>query len=260
MRRMAMATVAALGCGLALAQGPDADALMAQVDRANRPAFERARLKMELLGEGAPLVREMTWLTHVDGANRRSSLIKFTAPSNLQGVGTLVVEEEGRPNAIWHYQPASRNVRRIAASHRQNRFMGTEFVFEDFEGLKRDKYRFEWLRDEPCRGSHTCHVIRAEATDAQERDTSTYGRKLFWVDPAISAIVKTEFQDRAGKAVKVFESSDFRAHGRGNQWRASRQLMRNLADGRSTRLTEVERQVDVPFDPALVSLQQLRTD
>lgn len=238
--------------------GSGADAIMAKVDQSNRPKYEIAKMRMELLGDNAaPLSRELVWhFLNDDGS--RVSLLKFSAPAAVKSVGTMVVEEAGKTNAIWHYLPATRNVRRISAEHRQNRFMGTEFVFEDFEGLKLSKYEFKLLRAETCRQTSRCHVIEAIAGDAEERDSSSYGKKVFWIDQDSFAIVRTELYDRDGAIAKVAENSDFRTIGA--YTRPRRQVMLNKRNGHSTVLTELERKIDVQFDRYYVSQQYLRSE
>jgi hypothetical protein len=237
---------------------PDAATIMANVDRMNRPRYEVTRMRMELSGnDGGAQSRELVWRSVNDGSTR-TSLFRFTDPASLRGVGTLVVEAEGRPNAIWHYLPATRNVRRIAGEHRQNRFMGTEFVFEDFEGLQLDRYAFDLLRSEACPGNGACYVIEGRPGDAGERAGSGYGRKVFWVDQKTHAIVRIELFDPAGTLAKVHESTDF--HAVAGYWRARRQVMTNVRTGRSTVLLELERTVDVPFDKYYVSQQYLRAE
>ena len=213
---------------------------------------------MELAGAGgAVMTRELVWyFRNEDG--RRTSLMKFTAPANFRGVGILVIEERDKPNAIWHYLPASRNVRRISSEHRQNRFMGTEFIFEDFEGLKLDKYRFTLTGSAACAEAAQCHVVEARATDPAELAGTSYARKVFHVDRQNYAIVKTELYDKDDKLLKVFEASGWRKLG--GYWRAQLQTMSNVAEGRVTRLREVERKLDAPFEPYYTSQQYLRSE
>lgn len=235
----------------------DAMALMKQVDESNRPAFEKVTMKMEVRGSGEPLVRELTW-HFTNTADKRTSLLKFSAPANVEGSGTLVVEQPGQDNAIWHYQPSTRNVRRISSQHRQNRFMGTDFIFEDFEGLKLDKYRFAHLRKEPCADGGSCDVVEAVATDKKEMAGSSYSKKLFWVDPDKHVITRTELYGADGKLAKTYESSGFRKIG--THWRPKAQEMRTADGSHSTRISEVERSLDQPFDMYYVSQQYLRSD
>lgn len=232
--------------------------IMTKADQMNRPQYEIATMRMELVSEkNSMLKRELIWHFRNEG-DKRTSLMKFTAPANIQGVGILVIEEKNTANAIWHYLPASRNVRRISAEHRQNRFMGTEFVFEDFEGLKLDKYQFVLIGAKECtQGSH-CYVIEGRATDKEELSSSSYGKKIFWVNQRNDVIVKTEFYDKHDKLIKVFEGSGFRRFG--NYWRPTLQTMSNLLENRSTRLIEIERKLDQAFEPYYTSQQYLRSE
>lgn len=255
---LALCCISLLSLPVSAATSPDAMALMKQVDQGNRPAFEKVTMKMEVRGSGDPLVRDLTW--HFTNAPaKRTSLLKFNAPANVQGSGTLVVEQQGEDNAIWHYQPSTRNVRRISSQHRQNRFMGTDFVFEDFEGLKLDKYRFSLLRKEPCgNAGGSCEVVEAVATDKSEKAGSSYSKKLFWVDAEKHVITRTELYGADGKLAKTYESTGFRKLG--SHWRPQVQEMRTADGSHSTRITEVDRSLDQPFDAYYVSQQYLRSD
>lgn len=256
--RLALAALLLTSAAGAAPAAGDGRAIMEQADRMNRPEWEMAEVRMELADRsGTVNVRELTWhFRNRDG--ERVSLLKFTAPANVEAVGLLVRERTGEPNAIWHYLPATRNVRRISAGHRQNRFMGTEFVFEDFEGLQLDRYRFELLGSEPCAGDRRCDLVEARASDAREAAESGYSKKVFWVDREARFLVKTELFDRDGKLAKVFAGEGFRPV-RGH-WRPTVQTMTNLADGRVTRLIEVSRRVGEPFDPHYLSQQYLRSE
>lgn len=252
------AALAALLLGGAAAQAQTAAEVMDKADRMNRPNHEVATLKMELAdAAGGVMTRELVWYFR-NQEGKRTSLLKFTAPANIRAVGIMVVEEKGQPNAIWHYLPASRNVRRISAEHRQNRFMGTEFIFEDFEGLKLDKYDFTLTGSQPCGQGGQCHVVEARASDPKEAASSSYGKKVFYVDREHFTIVKTELFDKAGKLQKVFETSGWRRLS--GYWRPQLQSMQNVAEKRTTRLREVERKLDVPFEPYHTSQQYLRSE
>lgn len=232
--------------------------IMDKADRMNRPSYEIARMQMELVDAGGSVLkRDLIWYFRNE-EGKRTSLMKFTGPANMRGVGILVIEEAGLPNAIWHYLPASRNVRRISAEHRQNRFMGTEFIFEDFEGLKLDKYAFTLTGSQPCAGTSQCYVVEARASDKAEATSSSYGRKVFHVDRQTYSIVKTELFDKSDKLLKVFEASGWRRMG--SYSRPQVQTMSNVVEKRITHLREVERKLDVPFEPYYMGQQYLRSE
>lgn len=257
--------VSAAFCGAWLALSPpvagapsaaDGAAIMAAVERMAGARFEIVTMRMELKADdGTSLVRELTSRAIDEGAGR-ATLTRFTAPASLRGVGTLVVEEAGKANAIWHYVPATRNARRVSGEHRQNRFMGTEFTFEDFEGIKRERYAFTVQGEEACVGAGRCFVVEARPVDAEEKATSGYARKVYRVDQRNHAIVRVDLFDRTGTLVKIFENSEFLD--RGGHWRPRRQVMTNVRTGRATVLTEIERALDEPFDRQSVSPQALR--
>ncbi|UUZ48682.1 outer membrane lipoprotein-sorting protein [Massilia sp. B-10] len=81
---------------------------------------------------------------------------------------------------------------------------------------------------------------------------------MFYVDRQSYAIVKTELFDKSGKLAKLFDTSGWRRIG--NYWRPQLQTMSNVAEHRVTLLREVERKLDVPFEPYYVGQQYLRSE
>ena len=237
---------------------PQGFAIMTKADEMNRAKYEVVKMNMLLLDHGKEqMSRELIWYFMNDG-NTRTSLLKFTAPPSVQGDGVLIEEDKGKPNAVWNYLPATRNVRRISGELRQNRFMGTEMVFEDFEGLKLDKYDYRLLRSDACPESGACFVIEAKASDAEEKNTSGYSKKIFWVNRDNFVIVKTELYDKSGVLAKVWELSGLRQVS--GYWRSKRETMTNLLNGRSTVLLEENRKLGQPFDKYYVGQQYLRSE
>jgi hypothetical protein len=247
-----------LAVGLNASVDNQADDIMARADDMNRAHFEKLQLTMQLLEEGKVRAsRELVWY-FVNEGNIRSSLLKFTAPPSIQGDGVLIIEDNQQPNAVWNYLSATRSVRRIAGEHRQNRFMGTEMVFEDFEGLKRDLYEYRILRSYACPQSGMCYVIEGQANNADERNTSSYSKKIFWINRDNKVIVKIDLYNKSGVLEKVCEMSGMRLIS--GYWRPKRETMTNLLNGRATVLLEEERKLNQPFDKYFISQQYLRSE
>jgi hypothetical protein len=238
--------------------GQDARALMEASEQATKSRTEIARYALELRDAGGGLVQSRTMQFHYKRGERgESTLVRFESPSAIAGTGLLIEDQGLAANDIWLYLPATRRLRRIAGSEKTNWFMGTEFSHEDFEDYRLDLYRFERLDSRDC-GEAVCDRIAAEPADPSERAASGYSRKVYWIDRDSLYPVRIEYFDRAGEPAKQLVASGL--HQVDGYWRPQRIEMRNLGNGRSTRLIAQQRQMDVALDDYLVSSRFLRAD
>lgn len=188
-----------------------------------------------------------------------STLFKFTAPPVLQGTGLLIVDTGKAVNDIWIYMPANRRIRRIAGAEKSNWFMGTEFTHEDFEDYKVSAYTFHLDKsDDACGEQQRCAVVSAVPSDTTEREASGYSKKIYWIEKQTMYPVRIDYVDKAGVASKRL---DVRKLVRvGSYWRPQMYEMRNMSNGRMTRLTAVSRDVDSPLDDHYLSQRYLRSE
>jgi hypothetical protein len=193
----------------------------------------------------------------IDGSE--STLFRFTGPPVVQGTGLLIVDAGKPVNDIWMYLPQTRRIRRIAGAEKSNWFMGTEFTHEDFEDYKRSAYAFQLDKeDEGCGEQQRCFVVSAVASDAAEKEASGYGKKVYWIEKQTMYPVRIDYLDKSGAPAKRLDVHKLvRA---GNYWRPQAYEMRNLANGRVTRLTAVSREVDDKLDDYFVSQRYLRAE
>jgi hypothetical protein len=76
-----------------------------------------------------------------------SDHISFTAPFDVKGT-TFVVERSLDPNEedqVSSYLPRERRVRRLSAQERADKFMGSNFTMDDFEGFSGRVADYEWI-------------------------------------------------------------------------------------------------------------------
>jgi len=67
----------------------------------------------------------------VDG--RRRVLAYITSPAYVRGMRILILEaEDGRSDA-WVYRPSDERNRRISTAQRDDKFLGSDFTYDDFE-------------------------------------------------------------------------------------------------------------------------------
>ncbi len=238
--------------------GQEAREIMATSEAATKSATEVVNYRLELIDAYDRLVqaREMLF-RYKRESELESTLIQFLSPPAIAGTGLVIKDTGAEANDIWLYLPATRRLRRISGAEKTNWFMGTEFSHEDFEDYQMHLYRFSRRGEETC-GDSLCDVIAAEPSNEDERRASGYMRKIYWIERTSQYPVRIEYIGRDGEAVKIFEAEQLtEADG---YWRPQVVEMRNLANGRKTRLLVEERQLDVQLQDYLVSARYLRVD
>ncbi len=244
----------------AAAATPDASTVIRESEQRIKSHSEKTVYRMELLDvDGQTQQTRGIELYYKRDGHAETSLFKFTSPPVVQGTGLLIADTGKTVNDIWMYLPATRRIRRISGAEKSNWFMGTEFTHEDFEDYKPDAYSFQLDKaDAACGDGRHCVVVSAKASDATEREASGYGQKIYWIEKQSMYPVRIDYLDKAGKAVKRLDVRKLVESG--TYWRPQVYEMKNLANGRVTRLTAISREVDGQVDDYHVSQRFLRAD
>jgi hypothetical protein len=190
------AALALLGAPAAAQTYATADELMAAVQARPEPASVEATLEMTITNAaGQSLTRAMR--SYSTGDERR--LLKFTAPADIAGSGFLRIDD-GTVDETLVYLPALDRVRRVAGGQRGESFFGSDFAYEDVEGIDPDDYTFVLVRiDDGPR-----YVIEATPTAASG---STYSRLVLEV-PEATLIPERVVYYRGDEAIKELTVHD----------------------------------------------------
>lgn len=191
--------------------------------------------------------------TGADGLSK--VLVRFLAPRDIENTGLLTWEAASGDDDQWLYLPATKKAKRIAASGKKNRFMGTDFAFEDLRPEALAANRYALLGSEALDG-HDCHVIEAvPATERQGAD-SGYSKRKLWVRKDTFSIVKREFYDKKGRLEKVQTDRQF-VNVKGTMWRADEVEMRDVQNESRTVLSAERRAVESGLKPSLFTETEL---
>jgi len=214
----------AVGQMQADAQTRDAVEVMRRVERQETAPDEQVRFTMRLI-EPSGRVRERTGVVYERQVSPAGfdemHLIRFYSPADIQGSGVLTIENQDRDNDQWLYLPAYHTTRRIAPANRGDRYMGTDFLYEDIMRERIEEYRYRISGEETVDGV-PCLVV--EATPAAERlaRESAYSRKLIWVDPARDLVLKVDYFNRDGRLFKRLTVTATEKVADKHRWRAVR--------------------------------------
>ena len=178
-------------------------------------------------------------------------LIRFLAPRSLEKTGLLTWEALNGDDDQWLYLPATRKVKRVAASGKSHRFMGTDFAYEDMHPESVRLHRYELVGSQTVEGQD-CHVIEAvPATERQAAD-SGYSKRKVWVRKDNYFTVKREYYDRKGKLEKVGTERKL-VQVTGTVWRAAELEMHDVEAGTRTILVVESRAVDKGLKESLLT-------
>lgn len=116
--------------------------------------------------------------TGLDDLNK--ILVRFLAPRDVENTGLLTWEAKDGNDDQWLYLPATRRVKRVATSGKKDKFMGTEFAYEDLraEGIGLNTYTL--LGQESIDGQE-CWVVQAVPASEQQARDSGHTRRTLWV-------------------------------------------------------------------------------
>ncbi|MBW2742169.1 MAG: outer membrane lipoprotein-sorting protein, partial [Deltaproteobacteria bacterium] len=92
-----------------------------------------AHMIMKLINKrGHERIRDFTSYSK-DYSPLIKQLIRFTSPADIEGTGFLSIEKSEGETDQFLYLPSLRRTRRIVSSQKSNRFVNSDFTYEDME-------------------------------------------------------------------------------------------------------------------------------
>jgi hypothetical protein len=202
---------------------------------------EHALIQMRLVSKlGSEKLRTLSSDTRTAADDRHQVLVRFLAPPDIARTGLLVWETADGEDDQWLYLPATRRVKRIPASGKKNRFMGTDFAHEDMRPEALARHAYTLIGSELVEGGDTFVVEARPATPEQARD-SGYSRRTLWIRKDSYVTVKVEYYDPAGRLLKVLTARQY-VTVRGAAQRANEMEMHDVQAGSRT-IMRVERRM-----------------
>ena len=199
-------------------------------------------------------IRKKGWKSFREGyAGDAKSLIRFTAPPEVKGVGFLsIARPGGQKSDQWLYLPAMKRERRIASQDRDASFVGTDFNFEDLEEFDHSKYQVSMQGMENVDGQ-PCYVITAIP---REERKSVYEKKILFLRKDILYLLREDLyrqgEKEPGKRMLLSDVQNVDGH-----WVARTMEMSDLKKGSKTTVTLKEIAFDRPQPTARFTLQNL---
>jgi hypothetical protein len=239
------ATAVALVPCVSSAQNLDPVELIRRVQRQDTAPGEEVQFVMQLV-DGSGQVRERTGTIYerqtAPASVDEMRLIRYYSPADIKGSGVLTIEHSDRPNDQWLYLPAYHTTRRIAPANRGDRYMGSDFLYEDIMRERVEEYEYRAAGKDTI-DAVPCVVLEAVPVDRQLARESAYSKKRIWVDPDRDVILRVDFFDRDQRLFKRLTVVGVEKSQQKYRWREAR--MENFVRRHST----VMKYHDRKFEP-----------
>jgi outer membrane lipoprotein-sorting protein len=224
-------------------------------------ALQRSRDEQEIVvmrlvsKSGETKERRMASYLLTGADDRSKTLLRFLAPRDIENTGLLTWEGDEGDDDQWLYLPATRRAKRIPSSGKKNRFMGTDFAFEDLRPESLSLYKYALIGSESIDGQDT-FVVEAEPATSREAADSGYSKRKFWIRKDIYFTVKREFYDKRQRLEKV-ETSRNLINVKGSHWRANEIEMNDVQAGSRTVVLSQSRALDKGLKDAFFTEAEL---
>jgi outer membrane lipoprotein-sorting protein len=158
-----------------------------------------AFLRMDIFdAAGEKHYRTMTMLRKnaTEGGDQRY-LLYFHEPGDVRRMTCMVYKHEGGDDSRWMYVPAANRVRAVSAPER-SRFLGSDFVREEFAGRDAEADSQVAVRYERLKG-HPCWVV-----EGRPRGRVDFTGITTWVDTTTYLPWRQEFRNRRNEVFRTF--------------------------------------------------------
>lgn len=192
-----------LGAAL-VARATDARTIIEAVYRNGATQDASWRAVLEVVDKKGKALRKKFIFRRLGSLGDSKTLVRFTDPAEVRGVGLLSINRQGVIDRQWIYTPAIRRVRRIAPQERSRRFLGTDFTYEDMAERVLDDFQYRLLdENEEIDGARTYKV----ESRPNGSDRSQYDRIYSWVRHDAPCVVHAEMYGPDGRRLRVLHAS-----------------------------------------------------
>ncbi len=177
---------------------------------------------------------------YIDGAH--GSYLEVTAPDELEGIRFLFLERTNAPNEQFIKVKASRNPVRVQEGIRTQPFLGSAFYVSDLVLPELEDYTYKYVGKDVIDGRS---VTLVEMTP-KNPDAEVYGKTVLALDPEDKLILRREFFDKDGNAVKIWTVDKIEQID--GIWSLTGQEMKDLKANTTSRLdvSDVKYNVELP--------------
>lgn len=215
--------------------------------RLNAVTYETATLQMRIVdSRGRVREREMvTWSYSRDDESK--TLVRFNSPADVRGTGFLNISD-GNAEVQRLFLPALNRVQTISSTQRGDRFMGSDFTYEDMGDQNPDDFEFSMLESNNSGGFMLIEGIR--------KTSATYKKAHFKIDTNRYVMLEASYFNEKGEIIRRLTAEDV-SEIRAGIWRANKLTMLDVKANRYTELIWKSRTIDVPVEDVIFTERNL---
>ncbi|MBT3179475.1 MAG: outer membrane lipoprotein-sorting protein [Candidatus Marinimicrobia bacterium] len=192
-----------------LGQGISALEIMERVKKVQKPTSSITEISLEIIrikrGKEKVKIREFTRFqkNYKIGKFKSKSLVRFKKPLMVKGTGLLSWIYRSGKTDQWIFLPKLKTAKKIKAKERSKSFMGTDFIYEDFESRTLDSDSLSLIGIEYVDGQQSQVIM------AWPKNSSAYFKRKIWVNTKNWQIIKIEFYSSESQIEKTLTVSKF---------------------------------------------------
>ncbi len=160
------------------------------------------------------------------GKYKSKSLLRFLKPDIVKGTGFLIWSNRSGGNDQWLFLPKLKTAKQIESKAKTQRFMNTEFSYEDLESFNQSNEQY-FLKDEENLNDQHCYIVEVIG-----HTQTQYKRRLVWIDSDNWLLRRVEFYDKSNKLFKVLTISEYQNFENYNF--STKLIMKNIQTGSHT--------------------------
>jgi outer membrane lipoprotein-sorting protein len=202
--------ICSISISLLLGQELSALEIMEKVMTNPKPSSSITEINLEIIrykrGKEKVKIREFTRFqkNYKSGKFKSKFLVRFKKPITIKGTGLLSWVHQTGKTEQWFFLPKLNTAKRVKAKQKSKSFMGTDFIYEDFESRKIGNDSLVLIGIEYVNGQHTYVVM------ASPKMSSAYHMRKIWVNSQNWQIIKIEFYSSKSQKEKTLLISDFK--------------------------------------------------
>ncbi len=161
-----------------------------------------------------------------DGKYKSKSLLRFLKPDIVKGTGFLIWSNRLGGNDQWLFLPKLKTAKQIESKAKTQRFMNTEFSYEDLESFDQSDEQYFLDGEENIDGIN-CYIVEVIG-----HTQTQYKRRLVWIDSNNWLLRRVDFYDKSNKLLKVLTISEYQNVE--NYYFSTKLTMKNIQTGSHT--------------------------
>jgi outer membrane lipoprotein-sorting protein len=138
-----------------------------------------------------------------NGNYKSKSLLRFLKPDIVKGTGFLIWSNRLGGNDQWLFLPKLKTAKQIESKAKTQRFMNTEFSYEDLESFNQSDEQYFLDGEENIDGIN-CYIVEVIG-----HTQTQYKRRLVWIDSNNWLLHRVDFYDKSNKLLKVLTINEY---------------------------------------------------